>query len=326
MLRHPLFAWLKPRFSFHKTNDMHPKLDLSNEVAAAQRDGQPVVALESTIIAHGMAYPDNLRTAQEVEAIVRTAGAVPATIAVLDGRAKIGLSVAELTRVATDPGLMKASTRDLPYLFATGGQGATTVAATMRLAALAGIAVFATGGIGGVHRGAAESFDISADLGELARTEVAVVSAGVKSILDIALTLEKLETLGVPVICYGSDEFPAFYSRSSGCPAPLRLDSIAEIAELIHQHRHLRLGTGISIACPIPAAAEIPAASLQPIIDAALRDAAEQGIRGKAVTPFILARVKALSQGDSLTANIALVKNNAEIAARIAVALGSLTT
>jgi pseudouridine-5'-phosphate glycosidase len=304
-----------------KIDHMMSKLVRSSEVDSALRRGLPVVALESTIIAHGMAYPDNLRTAQEVEAIVRAAGAVPATIAVLDGGARIGLSAAELERVATDPGMAKASTRDLPYLLATGGHGATTVAATMRLAALAGIAVFATGGIGGVHRGATDSFDISADLGELARTSVAVVSAGVKSILDIPLTLEKLETLGVPVICYGTDEFPAFYSRSSGCAAPSRLDDIAQIADVIRAHRQLGLTCGISIACPIPIEAEIPAGKLAPVIDEALREAVRQGIHGKAVTPFILSRVKSLTQGESLAANIALVKNNAAIAARIAVAL-----
>ncbi len=300
---------------------MIPQLETTVEVASALRGGQPVVALESTIIAHGMAYPDNLRTALEVEAIIREAGAIPATIAVLAGRAKIGLSAAELEQVATDPGMAKASTRDLAYLLATGRSGATTVAATMRLAALAGIDVFATGGIGGVHRGAAESFDISADLTELATTPVTVVSAGVKSILDIPLTLEKLETLSVPVICYGSDEFPAFYSRESGCPAPLRLDSIPEIAQLIQAHRRLGFTGGISVACPIPTEAEIPADRLQPLIDAALEDASRQGISGKAITPFLLDRVKTLSAGASLAANIALIKNNARIAAKIAAAI-----
>ncbi|MET1027065.1 MAG: pseudouridine-5'-phosphate glycosidase [Dongiaceae bacterium] len=300
---------------------MIPQLETSLEVTRALRADRPVVALESTIIAHGMAYPDNLQTARDVEAIVRDAGAVPATIAVLAGRAKIGLSPAELERVATDPDMAKASTRDLPYLLATGRSGATTVAATMRLAALAGIDVFATGGIGGVHRGAAESFDISADLAELATTPVTVVSAGVKSILDIPLTLEKLESLSVPVICYGSDEFPAFYSRESGCPAPLRLDSVVEIARVIQMHRRLGLSGGISVACPIPREAEIPAARLQPLIDAALEDATRRGISGKAVTPFILDRVRMLSDGISLVANIALVKNNARIAAEIAATL-----
>ncbi|MFO7309141.1 MAG: pseudouridine-5'-phosphate glycosidase [Pseudomonadota bacterium] len=296
---------------------------LSPEVADALAARRPVVALESTIIAHGMAYPANLETARRVEAIVREGCAVPATIAILDGRIRIGLDEAGLERLATAPGVMKASTREVALALTTGRDAATTVAATMRLAAMAGIAVFATGGIGGVHRGAATSFDISADLTELSRTPVAVVSAGAKAILDLALTLEMLETLGVPVVAVGTDTFPAFYSRDSGLRAPARLDTAAQIATFIRAHRALGLNSGVLVANPIPAEAEIPAAEIAPVIESALLEAAAAGITGKDVTPFLLPRVVEATAGRSLRANIALVENNAVLAAQIAVALAA---
>lgn len=299
-------------------------LDLSAEVAAARAAGAPVVALESTIIAHGMAYPANLDTARRVEAIIRAEGAVPATIAVLGGRLKVGLGDADLERLATATNVMKASTRELPLAVATGRDAATTVASTMRIAAMAGIAVFATGGVGGVHRGAEATFDVSADLTELSRTPVAVVSAGAKAILDLALTLETLETLGVPVICAGTDSFPAFYSRVSGLAAPARLDSAEEIAAVLKAQRALGLTAGALIANPIPAEAEIPAAEIEPVIVAALAEASAQGIAGKDVTPFLLARVAAVTAGRSLAANIALVENNARLGARIARAYAAM--
>ena len=295
-------------------------LSLSPEVQAALDAKRPVVALESTIIAHGMPYPDNLKTAEALEQIVRDGGAVPATIAVIDGAFKVGLGKSELEHIATHPEILKLSARDLAYAAAKKISGATTVAATMRLASLAGIRVFATGGIGGVHRGANETFDISADLTELAETPVAVVSAGVKSILDIGLTLEMLETLGVPVVAYGSDDFPAFYSRTSGYKAPMRLDSATEIAGMMRAKWKLSAKGGISIANPIPVADEVPAEIIDGAIAAALAEAERQGVSGKAVTPFLLERVNAVTGGRSLKANVALVKNNARVAAEIAMA------
>ena len=297
-------------------------ISLSPEVRAALDARRPVVALESTIIAHGMPYPDNLRTAEALEGIVREGGATPATIAAIEGVFKVGLSAAELQHIATHPEILKLSVRDLPYAAAKKLSGATTVAATMRLASLAGIRVFATGGIGGVHRGASATFDISADLTELAQTPVAVVSAGAKSILDIGLTLEMLETLGVPVVAYRSDDFPAFYSRVSGFKAPMRLDSAVEIAGMMRAKWKLNGRGGISIANPIPVGDEVPAATIDLAIAAALDDAEAQGIAGKAVTPFLLARVNEATGGASLKANVALVKNNARLAAEIAVAFG----
>lgn len=295
-------------------------LVLHRDVAKAVASGEPVVALESTIISHGMPYPTNVEMAREVEDIVRSEGAVPATIAVLGGRCHIGLDASQLERLATTPDVHKATTRDLPWLIATGRDGATTVAATMRLAARAGIRVFATGGIGGVHRGAERSFDVSADLTELATTPVAVVSAGVKSILDIGLTLERLETLGVPVVVEGSDDFPSFYSRTSGHAAPRRLDGAAAIADfLVATWDRLALATGVSIANPIPADAEIPADEITAVIDAALDRLDEQGITGQEVTPFLLAEVVERTGGRSLEANLALVRHNARLAAGIAV-------
>ncbi len=296
-------------------------LALLGEVADALRDRRPVVALESTIISHGMPYPINVEMASEVESIVRKHGAVPATIAVLDGVCHVGLSPAELELLATHPEVHKATTRDLPWLLATKRHGATTVAATMRIAALAGIRVFATGGIGGVHRGAATSFDISADLGEMAVSAVAVVSAGVKSILDIGLTLERLETLGVPVIVNGSDDFPSFYSRVSGFAAPRRLDGASEIASFMHAAwAELGLTTGISVANPVPATDEIPANEIGGVIEEALAELRRRRIIGQDVTPFLLGRIVERTGGRSLTTNVALVRHNAAVAAQIAVA------
>jgi pseudouridine-5'-phosphate glycosidase len=305
---------------------MNEFLDIAPEVRAAIAKGGAVVALESTIVAHGMPYPQNLATGRAVERIVRAGGAVPATIAILGGRLKVGLDAAELERLARADGVAKASTRDIAYLAATRGNGATTVAATMRIAALAGIRVFATGGIGGVHRGAGTSFDVSADLTELAASGVAVVSAGAKSILDIGATLEKLETLSVPVLVYGADAFPAFYSRESGHKAPLRLDDVQDIARLMRAMWSLGLGGGISIANPIPAEHEIPAASIEQAIDLAIREMTAQGIGGKEATPFMLAKVNEITGGASLAANIALIENNARLAAEIAVAYAHLTS
>ena len=303
---------------------MH-NLSILPEVAAALADGRPVVALESTIISHGMPYPQNVQMATEVEGIVRANGATPATIAVLDGVCCVGLSPDQLERLGTEQGVHKATTRDLPWLVATNATGATTVAATMRIAALVDIRVFATGGIGGVHRGAAKSFDISADLTEMAVTPVAVVSAGIKSILDIRLTLERLETLGVPVVVNGSDHFPSFYSRESGLPAPHRLDGPVALARLLHATwQQLGLSTGISIANPIPAADEIPADEISAFIEEALGELAAQGISGQDVTPFLLKRIVERTGGRSLVANLALVCNNAATAALIAVEYAKL--
>lgn len=295
------------------------------EVADALASRRPVVAMESTIISHGMPFPQNVEMAIEVEGVVRAHGAVPATIAVLDGVCRVGLAPDQLHQLATVGGVHKATTRDLPWLMATRATGATTVAATMRLAALAGIRVFATGGIGGVHRGAGRTFDISADLTELSTTPVAVVSAGVKSILDIGLTLERLETLGVPVVVNGSDDFPSFYSRASGHPAPRRLDGPAALARLLHATwNQLGLRVGISIANPIPIADEIPAEEIGAAIEAALSELASRGIEGQDVTPFLLRSVVDRTQGRSLVANLALVRNNASTAARVAAEYATL--
>jgi len=299
---------------------MKPDLDVAPEVASALAQNRAVVALESTIISHGMAFPANLETAREVEAIVREYGAVPATIAVLKGRVKIGLTGEDLHYLASTCGILKLSTHDLAYCLAIKGDGATTVAATMRLAALAGIRVFATGGIGGVHRGWEHTLDISADLIELGRTKVAVVAAGAKAILDLPATLEVLETQMVPVICVGTDELPAFYSRNSGLKAPLRLENAGQIAALLKAQDLLKINSGALIANPIPLAAEIPAAEIHGAIEQALAECAAQKIGAKGVTPFLLARIGELTQGRSLTANIALVKNNAKLAAEIAAA------
>jgi pseudouridylate synthase len=305
-------------------NTAHPGLSLTAEVRDALREGRPVVALESTIISHGMPYPQNVATATEVEEIIRGHGVIPATIAVLGGRPRIGLGAADLELLATSPEVAKVSLRDLPYVIARGAHGATTVAATMRLAALAGIRVFVTGGLGGVHRGAPQTFDVSADLTELAQTDVAVVSAGVKSILDIGLTLETLETLGVPVLAYGTGEFPAFFSRGSGFAAPMRSDSPEEIAAVLRTKWSLGIAGGLVIANPIPAADEIPADRIGGIIDQALRDLDANGVTGKDATPYLLGRIVEITGGESLRANIALVKNNAHLGARIARAYADL--
>jgi pseudouridine-5'-phosphate glycosidase len=298
-----------------------PPLFFSPEVAEARDAGRPLVALESTIITHGMPWPQNVETARAVEAEVRAAGATPATIAVLDGRIHIGLDDAQLDALGQASGVMKLSRADLAACVAAGGTGATTVAATMICAHLAGIAVFATGGIGGVHRGAETSFDISADLRELAKTPVTVVAAGAKAILDLPKTLETLETLGVPVIAYGQDAFPAFWSRDSGLPAPLRMDDPATIAAAHRMRAVLGLEGGQLVANPIPVADEIARADIRPVIEAALAEAEAGGIAAKAVTPFLLARIFERTEGRSLVANIALVRNNARLAAAIAAAL-----
>jgi pseudouridine-5'-phosphate glycosidase len=296
-------------------------LTYSPEVAEARANNAAIVALESTIITHGMPYPQNLETARRVEAEVRAAGAVPATIAVMGGRVHVGLSDAELDRLAQAKGVMKLSRADLAACVALGRTGATTVAATMICAHLAGIAVFATGGIGGVHRGAETSFDISADLQELGRTPVTVVAAGAKAILDLPKTLEVLETLGVPVIAVGQDEFPAFWSRSSGLSAPLRMDSAAEIAAAHVMRGRLGLGGGQLVANPIPVEAEIPRAEITPFIEEALAVAESGKVSAKGVTPFLLQRLFELTGGRSLEANIALVLNNARLASAIARAI-----
>jgi len=282
---------------------------------------EAVVALESTIIAHGMPYPENVATALAVEEEVRKHGAVPATIAVIDGEIRVGLTAAEIEALACGKDVMKLSRNDLPYAIASKRTGATTVAATMICAHRAGIRVFATGGIGGVHRGVETSFDVSADLEELAITPVAVVCAGAKAILDLPKTLEYLETRGVPVIGYRTDEFPAFWSRSSGLRVPIRMDSPREIAELLRAKWDLGLRGGAVIANPIDAADEIPAGEMRVYIEAAVAEAALSGVSGKAVTPHILARVFELTSGRSLRANVALVKSNARLAAAIATEL-----
>jgi len=292
-------------------------------VAEALATGGAVVALESTIVTHGMPYPDNLNTARAVEADVRNGGAIPATIAVIDGVIRIGLDDDGLQRLARADNVMKLSRADLAIAVALGRTGSTTVAATMICARLAGITVFATGGIGGVHRRAEQTFDISADLEELARTPVTVVCAGAKAILDLPKTLEVLETKGVPVIGYQTDELPAFWSRRSGLPVPLRLDDPAAIARAHQTRVALGIEGGQLVVNPIPAEAEIPAAELNPVIERAIREASLAGVSGKAVTPDVLSRVLVLTNGRSLAANIALVRNNARLAAQIAVALAS---
>lgn len=301
---------------------MNSYLDISPEVAAALADGKPVVALESTIISHGMPWPQNYETARQVEQIIRDAGAVPATIAILDGRLKAGLSDDEIQVLAkAGQEVAKCSRRDLPYVIARGQHGATTVAATMIIADLAGIRVFATGGIGGVHRGAQQSFDISADLQELAHTSVAVICAGAKSILDLALTREYLETQGVPVLGYQTETLPAFYTRDSDETVDYRLDSDAEIADFLAAKWALGLDGGVVIANPIPTEFAMDKAAIDAAIEQALSEAQEQGIAGKASTPFLLARVAELTGGDSLASNIQLVFNNARLAAGIAIQL-----
>ncbi len=296
-------------------------LHFSPEAAAARRENRPLVALESTIITHGMPYPQNLQTAWQVEDAVRAEGATPATIAVLQGRLHIGLDETALEALAKSRDVAKLSRADLAVCLAQGGTGATTVAATMIAAHAAGIATFATGGIGGVHRGAEDSFDISADLQELAQTPVTVVCAGAKAILDLPKTLEVLETLGVPVIAYGQDSLPAFWSAQSDLAAPLRLDAPDAIARAHLMRAALGLPGGQLVANPIPPDAQIPLEEIAPIIARATQEAARQGITGKAVTPFLLDRIHTLTDGRSLKANVALVLNNARLASKIATCL-----
>ncbi|MFY7777262.1 MAG: pseudouridine-5'-phosphate glycosidase [Elstera sp.] len=291
------------------------------EVADAVAEGRPVVALESTIIAHGMPYPQNVETARRVEGLIRAGGAVPATIAVVDGAFQIGLDADLLERLGTADNVAKLSRRDLPMAIATKRLGATTVATTMIGARLAGISIFVTGGIGGVHRGAEQSFDISADLTELSRTNVGVVCAGAKSILDLPKTLETLETLGVPVIGYQTDRFPPFYARTSDLPVDHRAESAAEIAAILAAKWALGLDGGAVIANPAPVETALPADEIESFIAQAIAEARAQGVRGKAETPFLLKRIAELTGGRSLTANIALVENNAHLGAAIAVAL-----
>ena len=295
----------------------------SAEVVAAQAEGRPVVALESTIVTHGLPWPHNLETARRVEAVVREAGAAPATVAVLGGRVRVGLDGAELEALARATDMAKLSRADLAVRLALMADGSTTVAATMICARLAGIAVFATGGIGGVHRGVEATFDISADLDELAKTAVTVVCAGAKAILDLPKTLEALETRGVPVICYRTDAFPAFWSRECGLPAPLRLDEPEAIASAHRLRGEIGVEGGQLVCNPIPPEAEIPWAEIAPLIEAAVAAAEAQGVAGKAVTPFLLARLLAATEGRSLAANVALIENNASLAARVAGALAA---
>lgn len=296
----------------------------SQEVATAREAGAAIVALESTIITHGMPYPKNVEVAAKVEQDIRDAGAVPATMAVIKGVLHVGLEAEELQSLGQAEGVAKLSRADFAACLATGGTGATTVAATMIAARLAGISVFATGGIGGVHKGADQSFDISADLMELAQTPVTVVAAGAKAILDVPKTLEVLETQGVPVIAYGQDSFPAFWSATSDLMAPLRMDNAADIAKAQKLRHAMGLPGGQLIANPIPKDAEIPAEELAPIIAQAQAEADAKGVAGKGVTPFLLQRIFELTEGRSLDANIALVRNNARLAANIAQELSKL--
>lgn len=295
-------------------------LDINPEVAAALEKGEPVVALESTIIAHGMPYPKNVETALRVHRVIRENGAVPATVGIVGGRIKVGLTDEQIEYLGKADDVVKVSRRDLPFVLARGGDGATTVAATMIVAAMTGIRVFVTDGIGGVHRGASESFDISADLEEMKNSDVVVVCAGVKSMLDIGKTLEYLETAGIPVVGYGTREFPAFYSRRSGFRNEYSLDTPEEIARMIRLKFALGLKGGVLVACPIPEEDEIPLEKIESIIQLALDECETKGIRGKRVNPFVLDRVHQLSGGESLEASIRLVLNNAMLGARIAAA------
>ena len=299
----------------------HPDLEIAPDVRTALDAATPVVALESTIIAHGMPFPDNLEMAIEVERIIRSEGAVPATIAVLGGRLHVGLDAHALRRIAESQDIPKASVRDLPIAMATGRDAATTVASTMRIAAMAGIRILGTGGIGGVHRGAELTADVSADLTELAETPVAVVSAGAKSILDLPRTLEMLETLSVPVLGYRCDTFPAFYSRDSGLPIPARVETVDEIAAVLRARFSLSAKGGVLIANPVPAEAEIPRDRIEASIATAVADATQRGVVGKQLTPFLLTRVRELTGGESQRANMALVLSNVRLAAQIACAL-----
>lgn len=302
---------------------MNSLVEIQPEVQQALAEGRPVVALESTIIAHGMPYPRNVQTALEVETIVRENGATPATIAVFEGKCRVGLNTEQIEHLGKASDVWKVSLADLPYVLSRGLYGATTVAATMRIASLARIRLFVTGGIGGVHRGAETTMDISADLTEMGQTSVAVVSAGVKSILDIGLTLEYLETKGVPVVTFGQDEFPSFYSRRSGFRSPLRLDTAEEVARMLHTKWALGLEGSVLIANPLPPEREVPLEEMNGYIEQALEASAQHHIRGKAVTPFLLRYIAERSAGESLEANIALIRHNAQLGAQIAKALAS---
>lgn len=303
---------------------MHPKIILSQEVLDATNNNHPIVALESTIISHGMPYPKNLKTALEIEDVVRQNGATPATIAIIEGEFKVGLSKEEIQHLANSEGVIKVSRRDLPYAISQKMTGATTVASTMILADMAGIKIFATGGVGGVHRESEKTRDISADLIELSKTNVAVICAGVKSILDIPKTLEFLETYGVPVLSVGTDEFPAFYTRESGIPTPQRLNIPEDIAQMLHAKWEYGLQGGVLIANPIEKRFSMDKRIINKAIDKALSQAKTQGIEGKKITPFLLKKIVNLTNGESLVSNIALVKNNAKLAAEIAVAVKNI--
>jgi len=299
-------------------------LDINPEVKKALDAGKAVVALESTIISHGMPYPRNVETALRVEEIVRENGAVPATIAIMNGKLKVGLTRDEIESLGKSHDVIKTSRRDIPFILSQGLDGATTVASTMVIASLAKIHIFATGGIGGVHRGAQETFDISADLQELAQTDVAVICAGAKSILDIGLTLEYLETQGVPVIGFGTDELPAFYTSKSGFPVDYRIDTPEGIAQALKTKWELGLKGGAVIANPIPKEYEMDANEINNVIASAIKEAQAKGIKGKATTPFLLSKVTEITKGSSLDANIQLVYNNAKVGAQIAVAYHNL--
>ena len=298
--------------------NIHPSLSIAPEIQDALEHHLPIVALESTIISHGMPHPQNLEMARDVEALVRENGAVPATIAVMDGKIRVGLSAAQLERLATESGVLKVSRRDLGFALARGRTGATTVAATLLGAHRAGIRIFATGGLGGVHRGVEHTLDISADLPELAQTPVAVVCAGVKSILDIGRTLEYLETAGVPVLGFQTEDFPAFYTRSSGLKVAHRMESAAEVAALLREHWKLGLNSGVVIANPVPLESAMPEVEISSAIENALEGVSARGITGKDITPFLLGFIVQATGGRSLETNIALVKNNAVVAARVA--------
>lgn len=304
---------------------MHPSIHLHPAIAAALREGEPVVALESTIIAHGMPYPQNTLTARAVEEIVRSNGAIPATIAIIKGKCTVGLTDEELEYFGQAKDIHKVSLRDMPYVISKSLYGATTVAATMRIAAMAGIPIFVTGGIGGVHRGAEKSMDISADLTEMEHTNVAVISAGVKSILDIGLTLEYLETKGIPVVTMGQEAFPSFYSQTSGFKSPLQLDSPEAIAAMLKVKWDMGLNGSVLIANPVPANQEIPSDMMEEHIVMALDAAQRAGVTGKDITPFLLKYIANHTKGESLEANIALIKNNAALGAKIAVELSAIT-
>jgi pseudouridine-5'-phosphate glycosidase len=302
---------------------MHTGLNIHPDIQSALAEGKPVVALESTIISHGMPWPDNVETALQVEQVVRDHGAIPATIAILEGKCCVGLDNRQIETLGKSKDVWKVSLRDMPYVLSKGIIGATTVAATMRIASMAGIRIFVTGGSGGVHRGGEKNMDISADLTELGKTNVAVISAGVKSILDIGLTLEYLETLGVPVVTYGQDEFPSFYSSKSKFPTPLRLDSMEEIARMLHTKWSMGLEGGVLVANPVPETLQVDPQVIEDIIEEAIVAINLKGISGKEITPFLLKYISEQTEGESLTANIALIRNNAAFGARLANAFQS---